>query len=253
MFGDIFSAILGYQGTQDTNASRESIANEANAFSAQQYATRYQTQTKDMQAAGLNPMLAYSQGPGSAPTGQQAQVENPMASALEAYHQSKQRDLMSAQIRNVDADIDVKKSTVAVNEAQAQKIAADTQTSIAQERAHTTSANESTYRLWSEQNVKNPTQQALAASYWSQIAVNKANLPKIASEIVRNGAFAAQARAQAFKAIQEGKISQADYQRALNEQSFESSAVGKSKRYLDYGVNTAGKITDIVKRSRSSR
>jgi len=32
----------------------------AQAFSAQQYATRYQTTVKDLQAAGLNPMLAYN-------------------------------------------------------------------------------------------------------------------------------------------------------------------------------------------------
>ena len=252
MFGDIFSAILGYQGTQDTNASRESIANSANAFSAQQFATRYQTTTKDMEAAGLNPMLAYSQGGGSPPTGQQAQIENPMSSALESYHQSKQRDLIASQVQNVNEDTNVKRSQVHINEEQAKLFAAQTIKAAADERASTTSANESTYRLWSQQNVQNPTQKALAAHYWSQVDVNKANLPKIASEIVSNGAFASQAKAQAFKAIQEGKITQADYQRALNEQAFESSSVGKTKRYLDYGVNTAGKISDIVKSNRTN-
>lgn len=40
---------------------------QAQDFSAQQYASRYQTQVKDLKAAGLNPMLAYQQSPGSSP------------------------------------------------------------------------------------------------------------------------------------------------------------------------------------------
>ena len=39
----------------------------AQSFSAQQYANRYQTQVADMKAAGLNPMLAYTQAPGNSP------------------------------------------------------------------------------------------------------------------------------------------------------------------------------------------
>lgn len=45
---------------------------DAQDFSAQQYASRYQTTTADMKAAGLNPMLAYQQGAGSAPSGSPA-------------------------------------------------------------------------------------------------------------------------------------------------------------------------------------
>lgn len=50
-------------------------AGEASAnrdFQADQYARRYQITMSDMKTAGLNPMLAYSQGVGSSPSGSMA-------------------------------------------------------------------------------------------------------------------------------------------------------------------------------------
>lgn len=73
--GSIISPVSGligaganYLGTQDQIAAAQANQANANAFSAQQYATRYQTTVKDLQAAGLNPMLAAQTGAGSAPT-----------------------------------------------------------------------------------------------------------------------------------------------------------------------------------------
>jgi len=55
-------------GGNKQNESAEAMQNQANAFSAQQFATRYQTTTEDMKKAGLNPMLAYNAGGGSPPS-----------------------------------------------------------------------------------------------------------------------------------------------------------------------------------------
>ncbi len=63
LVGGLFS-LLGGERRNDAQAEQ---AAAANAFSAQQFATRYQTTVKDMEAAGLNPMLAYSQGGGVSP------------------------------------------------------------------------------------------------------------------------------------------------------------------------------------------
>ena len=66
------------------NSNRQS-AESAQQFSAQQYASRYQTQVADMKAAGLNPMLAYQQSPGSSPTGVTYQAQNPAAGVASSY------------------------------------------------------------------------------------------------------------------------------------------------------------------------
>jgi len=79
---------LGFLGGQMTNDRSADTAASNNAWSAEQYATRYQTQVKDLQAAGLNPMLAYNQSPGSAPTAQAVQFQNPVSSAADAVRSS---------------------------------------------------------------------------------------------------------------------------------------------------------------------
>jgi len=94
---------------------------QAQEFSAQQFASRYQTTVKDMQAAGLNPMLAYSQGGGTAPTSSAASASS-FGDLGSSYVQAK---LASAQEANVKAD------TVNKN-AQTANIDADTQLKRAQ-------------------------------------------------------------------------------------------------------------------------
>ena len=75
------SSALGYSGTQDQINAAQANQASANAFSASQYASRYQTTVKDLMAAGLNPMLAYSQGAGNSPTAQAAPTFNKWSQA----------------------------------------------------------------------------------------------------------------------------------------------------------------------------
>jgi hypothetical protein len=82
------AGILGYIGQQQTNDRNADMAEKNNAWSAAQYASRYQTMTNDLKAAGLNPMLAYSQSPGAAPTAQQVQFQNPVSSGVQAFQQA---------------------------------------------------------------------------------------------------------------------------------------------------------------------
>ena len=56
--GSLLSGGLSLLGGIMTNESNQDIASEANAFSAEQYAKRYQTTVADMAAAGLNPVQA---------------------------------------------------------------------------------------------------------------------------------------------------------------------------------------------------
>jgi len=82
---------------------------DAQAFSAQQYATRYQTQTEDMKKAGINPMLSVSSGAGSQPT---STASSPGSNFTQAA-------LNSAQIANINADTENKDAQRKLMEAQA--------------------------------------------------------------------------------------------------------------------------------------
>lgn len=100
---------IGWLGGELQNRRAADSAEAANTFSAQQFATRYQTTVNDMKAAGLNPMLAYSQGGGSPPSGVQAQVpSNSGAAGVSAYQAAQvtkgQAELLEAQAENVKED-----------------------------------------------------------------------------------------------------------------------------------------------------
>jgi len=112
--GGLVSGALSLLGGERRNSAQAAQAESANAFSAQQFATRYQTTVKDMAAAGLNPMLAYSQGGGSPPSGQQAQMSDTMTPAVESFSRSRQvgvqEKIANAQVANVEADTENKKA-----------------------------------------------------------------------------------------------------------------------------------------------
>lgn len=106
--GDLVTGWLNNQYAEDRQ-------NAAQDFSAKQYATRYQTTVKDMQAAGLNPMLAYAQGVGNSPGGVVGS-SNATPSLGSSFNQS---SIASAQVANIQADTENKAAQGRLFEAQA--------------------------------------------------------------------------------------------------------------------------------------
>lgn len=98
------------------NEAAEDRQNAAQGWSAEQYAKRYQTQVKDLEAAGLNPMLAYAQSPGASPTGQAAPTTNLASGVMSAYRQA---EMNNAQVANIEADTKNKAATAKLIEGQA--------------------------------------------------------------------------------------------------------------------------------------
>jgi hypothetical protein len=132
MIGGLIGGALGFLGQQQTNQKNWDIANAANAASAQQAAnqmdfqermrkTQYQTAVEDMKAAGLNPMLAYTQGGAGTPTGAMGSVstatmKNALGAGVIGYQQMSMNE----------ADIDLKKATTVGTTASTLKTEADT-------------------------------------------------------------------------------------------------------------------------------
>jgi hypothetical protein len=134
-----------------SNNQKTASAAEANRFSAQQAQqqmdfqkemsnTQYQRGVKDMKEAGLNPMLAYSQGGASAPNGAAAtgvavsNYDNLGESFNSGYNASRQT---TSNVKKADQDIekskqDIKKSEQDVNTSSAQeaKLKEDTKKTI---------------------------------------------------------------------------------------------------------------------------
>lgn len=123
MLEQLIAGGLGLVGGFLQNENAKGNAQDAQDFSADQYAKRWQTTVADMQSAGLNPMLAYSQGVGTSPSGVQAPSTDMVSPAVGAYinaaNSRANRDVASAQEANIRADTDNKQAQADLIEAQA--------------------------------------------------------------------------------------------------------------------------------------
>lgn len=82
MIGDITSGVLGYMGTKKQNKTQKEVAREQMAFQERMSGSAYQRAVADMQAAGLNPILAYSQGGASTPPGAMPQIQSELGAGV---------------------------------------------------------------------------------------------------------------------------------------------------------------------------
>lgn len=108
------------------NRAAAGQASQNRDFQADQYARRYQITMADMRQAGLNPMLAYSQGPGSSPSGSTAA----------------QGDFGGSAASNALSQMKIRSSQTKVNISSAKNLQADTklkaeQTKKVKEETHT--------------------------------------------------------------------------------------------------------------------
>ena len=131
------SGIAGFLGQQDTNAQNRQLAAENTAFQERMSNTAYQRQVKDLEASGLNPMLAYVKGGGaSTPSGTVMPMQNAAsAGATSAYQSASTRESLAreaterkrpAQVEALTAktgvEIDLTKSQIQQVDASVNKI-----------------------------------------------------------------------------------------------------------------------------------
>lgn len=116
--GSLISGLFGASGASKANETNIQLGREQMNFQERMSNTAYERATESMKRAGLNPMLAYSQGGASAPVGAMPQVQNvagagassaasgaALAGALQSVLQSQaQTEQIGAMTRKVESE-----------------------------------------------------------------------------------------------------------------------------------------------------
>lgn len=107
-------AAIGFAGSMFQNSAQQASADKQMAFQREMSDTAYQRGMKDMKEAGLNPILAYSQGGASSAAGAQANVTNPGEAAIRGAesgaNSASKLSAMKATVDNIVADTDLKRA-----------------------------------------------------------------------------------------------------------------------------------------------
>jgi len=120
---------LGFLGQQMTNSANQANAQAQMDYQTQMSNTAYQRQVKDLEAAGLNPMLAYIKGGGaSTPTGAMATYQSPVSGAVQAATSAKAPSEIrktEAETSAAEASTDLTRKEIEVRDATIGKIRAE--------------------------------------------------------------------------------------------------------------------------------
>lgn len=108
----LISGAFSALGQRSANRTNIALMRERHAFQERMSSTAYQRGMADMKKAGLNPILAYRQGPATTPGGASAQVGNVGAAFADAFGKTGSSAIAARrqeeELKNIAADTNKK-------------------------------------------------------------------------------------------------------------------------------------------------